>query len=135
MVKLTAAEYEILNLLWTEGKPLTSTEIVELSADKSWKDSTIHIHLNDLLEKGVIVISGIKKIGRTYARLFDVTLSADEYLTMHLKDNPVYKRDKNQEIKKIVAALVDDKDISKETIAELELMLNSATEKKNEPND
>lgn len=34
---LTKSEEEILDLLWTENRPMTSTEIVNLSVNRTWK--------------------------------------------------------------------------------------------------
>lgn len=44
-----------MEVLWSEQRPLTRTEIVNLSVDKSWKDSSIHILLNSLLKKMLFV--------------------------------------------------------------------------------
>ena len=36
---LTRSEREIMELLWHVDKPLTASEIIEQSTDRSWKDS------------------------------------------------------------------------------------------------
>lgn len=54
-MELTKNEIEIMEVLWSEQRPLTRTEIVNLSVDKSWKDSSIHILLNSLLKKMLFV--------------------------------------------------------------------------------
>ena len=48
---LTKSEHEIMNLLWHVDKPLTASEIIEQSTDKTWKDSYIHLLINSLLTR------------------------------------------------------------------------------------
>lgn len=99
---------------------MTAAEILDLLPDKSWKDSTIHTHINGLLDKGVIHVTGIEKAGKTYARQFSASISPDEYLAAQLKQSPVYATDKNKKIKGILASLVGDDDISLDTLSRLE---------------
>lgn len=51
-MELTKSELEIMNVIWDAKRPLTRGEILDLSVDKKWKDNSIHILLNRLLEKG-----------------------------------------------------------------------------------
>ena len=48
--RLTKSENEIMELLWKEGRPLSRSEIIELTPDRSWKPASIHILLNSKLE-------------------------------------------------------------------------------------
>ena len=73
---------------------MTTAEIVQFIPDKTWKDSTIHAHINELLEKEVIGVVGMKRIGRTYARQFGTLISAEDFLAVQLKRNPIYKNNK-----------------------------------------
>ena len=45
---LTNNELEIMELLWTQGRPLSRTEIIELTPERSWSSKSIHIILNKL---------------------------------------------------------------------------------------
>lgn len=57
---LTKSELEIIEVLWNAKRPLTGTEIVQLSPkDKSWKDSSIHILINSLLKKMLLKNRGL----------------------------------------------------------------------------
>ena len=64
---LTKSEEEILDLLWTENRPMTSTEIVNLSVNRTWKKSYIHLLINSLLKKEVIKVEGFVKTTKNYA--------------------------------------------------------------------
>ena len=50
-MELTKSELEIMNVIWDAKRPLTRGEILDLSVDKKWKDNSIHILLNRLLER------------------------------------------------------------------------------------
>ena len=78
-LELTKSELEIMNVLWTAGRPLTRGEILELSVDKTWKDNSVHILLNRLLAKGAIAEGGFARSGKSYGRLYEQQISGEEY--------------------------------------------------------
>ena len=52
--ELSNNEKQILETLWRENKSLTRSEIIDLTYDKTWKESSIHVLLNQLLTKKAI---------------------------------------------------------------------------------
>ena len=76
---LTKNEIEIMDVLWREGRPLSRGEILGLSADKTWMDSSVHILLNSMLKKGAIREAGFVKCGKTCGRVYEAALSCEEY--------------------------------------------------------
>ena len=48
-MELTRSELEIMDVLWEAGEPLSRSDLLERSQEKSWKDSSIHILLNGML--------------------------------------------------------------------------------------
>ena len=79
MTMLTKSEVEIMEVLWKEGKPLTSSDIISLSDNRTWKKSYVHLLLNSLLSKDMIEVVGFVKTTKNYARTFDVKISKEEY--------------------------------------------------------
>ena len=57
-MELTKSELEVMNVLWQANRPLSRSEILTLSTSKTWKDSSIHILLNGLLNKNAIKEAG-----------------------------------------------------------------------------
>ena len=53
-MELTKSEMEIMDVLWDADKPMSRADLLEQSDEKSWKDSSVHILLNGLLQKGAI---------------------------------------------------------------------------------
>ena len=50
-MQLTRSEMEIMDVLWEDGGELSRADFLERSAEKSWKDSSVHILLNGLLKR------------------------------------------------------------------------------------
>lgn len=117
---LTKSEEEILDLLWTENKPLTSTEIVNLSVNRTWKKSYIHLLINSLLKKEVIRIDGFVKTTKNYARTFVPVLTREEYAVKQFTKSAEFNKGSKTNL---FAALIDETD-DPTIINELEEMIN-----------
>ena len=48
-MELTKSEMEIMDVLWESSQPLSRSDLLERSKEKTWKDSSVHILLNGLL--------------------------------------------------------------------------------------
>lgn len=103
--RLTKSENEIMELLWREDRPLSRSEIIELTPDRSWKPASIHILLNSMLEKGAIQVVGFIQSTKNYARTFAPTLTADEYAVLQFKHSSAFNE---QSVLHLVSALVED---------------------------
>ncbi len=93
-----------MTLLWHVEKPLTASEIIEKSTDKSWKDSYIHLLINSLLEKGMIRAEGFAKTTKNYARTFAAVISEEEYAVRQITGKKVVG---TSSVVSIVSALID----------------------------
>lgn len=116
-------EYNILLAIWNAGRALTAREILDSMEDKSFKDRTIHSILNAMMEKGLIYVDGQKLTSRIYSRCFNASLRFEEYHADCIMDNAVYRREKSRVLPGLLSALVDDEDVSSETIDRLEALL------------
>lgn len=65
-IRLTKSEREIMDILWKQGEALTSSEIIEVSTNRSWGNTSIHLLLKSLLDKSVIEVDGLKRIAKNY---------------------------------------------------------------------
>ena len=81
---LSDNEYEIMSLLWEENKPLSKADIIKLSPNRSWSESSIYILLNSMLKKGAIIEDGFVKKQTNYTRIFAPRLSEVEYSVMQI---------------------------------------------------
>lgn len=120
---LTKNEQEVMELMWTQDRALSRSEIIELSTERSWKKSSIHILLNSLLEKGAIKVDGFVKTGKNYGRTYSAAVTQEEYQIMQFKQGTNYIKSKSSAITELVSALVEDEDIDSETLDRLEAIL------------
>lgn len=115
---LTKNEIEIMDVLWKEERPLSRGEILSLSEDKTWMDSSVHILLNSMLKKGAIREAGFVKCGKTCGRVYEAALSCEEY---HASTFDSTK--KKPSFPKLMSAFIASEGIDGETIEELEKIL------------
>lgn len=101
---LTKSELEIMELMWKAEEPLTSSQIIDLSNNRSWKKSYVHLLINSLLEKEMIEVAGFVKTTKNYARTFKVRVSKEEYSINQFTTMQSF--DEN-DIPKIVSALIE----------------------------
>ena len=83
---MTKSERQIMDLLWKSEQPLSCAEIVELSEDKTWKDSYVHSLIKSLMKKGIVKIQTFELISRSYARKFAPAMSKSEYAAKRIID-------------------------------------------------
>ncbi len=117
--KLTDSEREVLELLWEEGRPLTSAEIVKLSEGKTWKPSYIHLMINSLLKKEIIQVAGFRQATKNYARTFEPTMTREEFSIHTLREE---NRLNASSLSLLFGALLEE-DVDKELIDELSDMI------------
>lgn len=122
-ITLTKNEHEIMNLLWKENRALSRSDIINLSTERSWKASSIHILLNQLLEKGAIRVDGFVKTGKNYGRTFSPAFSEEEYYVMRFQDSGCYQQSKAASLVDFVSAFIQDEEIDGDTIDRLEALL------------
>ena len=116
--KVTSSEEEVLTTLWNAGTPLSSSQIITSAKNCTWKPSYTHLLLNSLLKKGLIRVAGFQQSSTNYARVFEPTITQEEYTSFLLqKQNP-----SPSTLTSIFAALIE-KETDTAMIDELALLL------------
>lgn len=113
-MELTRSELEIMDVLWEAGKALSRSDLLERSGEKSWKDSSVHILLNGLLNKNAIREAGIVKRSKTYGRTFLPTMSREEYFA-----ETVFSHRYKPEIVGLISALLAREDVTQEDLEKI----------------
>lgn len=124
---LTKNEAEIMEVMWKADRPLSRSEIIDLSPDRTWKASSFHILLNSMLQKGAVKVVGFVLNTKKYARTFAPTVTAAEYIALQAKASPSYKPER---IPEILAALLPDADDT--ILDELENQIQQARQNRTE---
>ena len=128
-ITLTPNELEIMELMWCENRPLSRTDIIELSPDRSWKASSIHILLNKMLDKDAIKVDGFVRTGKNYGRTYSPALSNVDYLLMTIKGSSLYQNSKKEATIAVISSLINDKDITAQDIREIEAVIEAKKSK------
>ena len=113
-MELTKSEMEIMDVLWAAGKPLSRSDLLERSEEKTWKDSSVHILLNGLLQKQAIREAGMVKRSKTYGRTFEPTLTREEYFA-----RTIFCHRHKPRIVGLFEALLKRDDITPEELAQI----------------
>lgn len=128
-ITLTPNELEIMELMWRENRPLSRTDIIELSPDRSWKASSIHILLNKMLDKDAIKVDGFVRTGKNYGRTYSPALSNVDYLLMTIKGSSLYQNSRKEATIAVISSLINDKDITAQDIREIETVIEAKESK------
>lgn len=119
-MRFTESEMQIMELFWNAEGALSCPDILRLAPDvKSWKDNSIYIMLQALQKKEAIKeIGAVKGEKGKYLRLFEPTLSRQEYFAGQLKGTLDSKS-----LPLLFSALVKEAELNDEAITELEKIL------------
>lgn len=115
---LTKNEIEIMDVLWREQRPLSRGEILKLSEDKTWMDSSVHILLNSMIKKGAIREAGFIKCGKTCGRVYEAALTCEEYYVSTFDSTR-----KEPDFAKLLNAYIEKHGIDAEKAAQLKEIL------------
>lgn len=117
-MELTKSEMEIMDVLWSDGGALSRADFLERSAEKTWKDSSVHILLNGLLSKGAICEAGFVRHNKTYGRTFLPTMTREEYFAA-----TVFSHRYKPDILGLMKALLDRPEVTAQTLQALEAQI------------
>lgn len=117
-MELTRSEMEIMDVFWEAQVPLSRSDLLEHSAEKSWKDSSVHILLNGMLQKNVIREAGFVKRSKTYGRTFAPTMTREEYFA-----TTIFSHRHKPDIVGLIEALLRRKDITADEMCRIKTMV------------
>lgn len=125
IVELTKSEMEIMDVLWMAGEALSRSDLLERSEEKTWKDSSVHILLNGLLQKGMIREAGFVKRSKTYGRTFLPTLTREEYFA-----SVIFSYRYKPQMAGLLEALLKRPEVDLDVLDRLERLVSQAKEMK-----
>lgn len=117
-MELTKSEMEIMDVLWEAQKPVSRADLLAHSENKTWKDSSVHILLNGLLQKNAIAEAGLVRRSKTYGRVFVPTMTREEYFA-----STIFSHRCKPDIVKLMEALLRREDITPEQLAEIDALV------------
>ncbi len=117
---LSDKEEQMLETMWKEGRPLTRSEIINLTENRRWKSSSIHVFLNRLLDKGSVRVCDIVQTSTNFGRTYQPTFSQEEYDISRLKKNFENVDPELSTISDFFSFIVKSKKIDKNDLEDLE---------------
>lgn len=117
-MELTKSEMQIMDVFWESAQPLSRSDLLERSEHKSWKDSSVHILLNGLLQKEMIHEVGFVKRSKTYGRTFLPTMTREEYFAA-----VIFSYRHKPDIVALMVALLSRQDITDSQRADIKKLL------------
>lgn len=117
-MELTKSEMEIMDVLWTENAPLSRADLLERGEEKTWKDSSVHILLNSLLQKEAIREAGFVRRSKTYGRTFEPTMTREEYFAA-----TIFSHRHKPELVGLFAALLARPEATEDAVQELRKLI------------
>ena len=117
-MELTKSEMEIMDVLWESGVPMSRADLLARSEEKTWKDSSVHILLNGLLQKGAIQEAGLVKRIKTYGRVFVPTMTREEYFA-----NTIFCHRYKPQMVGLITALLQRDDITAEQMLAIKALV------------
>ena len=117
-MELTRSEMEIMDVLWESEVPMSRSDLLEHSEEKTWKDSSVHILLNGLLQKGAIREAGLVKRSKTYGRVFAPTLTREEYFA-----NTIFSHRHKPNMVGLFSALLCREEINEDVLTQISALI------------
>jgi BlaI family penicillinase repressor len=115
-VKITAAESQIMDVLWRLGRPLAVEDVRDALTEETWTDATIRTLLNRLVGKKAVVAA---KDGRRF--LYRPLVARGDYV--HAQSKSLIDRLFDGQIEPFVAHFSQREDLSSEEIARLRTLI------------
>ncbi|ACA44776.1 BlaI/MecI/CopY family transcriptional regulator [Clostridium botulinum] len=123
MPKISAAEWEVMKLLWKES-PLTSEKIINSLTEKmDWSTQTVKTFITRLLKKEAI---GFEKVGRAYN--YYPLISEDE--CVKAENQSFLQKVYDGAVGMLFTRFLEEETLSEEEIEELEQILKDKKEGK-----
>ena len=116
MKQLPAAQLEVMQIIWEAENPVSRTEIQKCLPDNQWKISTLNTLLARLVHSGFL---RVEHRGKEY--IYTPAVKRDEYMKYAGRSilNSLY----GNSIKKFVAAVYAEDELTNQDIKELESLL------------
>lgn len=112
-----------MSVLWAEDRPLSSAEIVELCPEKSWRANSIHMFLNNLLDKKVIRVAGVTIRGKHASRTFEAVYPESESMANEIKAMASFRKEPIKTVGALISSLVEELELTEEQREELSAIL------------
>lgn len=89
--EISAREETLLNYLWDKNIPMSSNDILAELEPQGWKPITLFKTVQSLSDKEYLVVAGLEKSGKTYARQFVPAITRGTYYSQIMMEKGIDK--------------------------------------------
>lgn len=116
-VRLSEAEWEVMEVLWASPSPLTAADIADrVTSERDWQMATVKSLLSRLLSKGAVHPA---KDGRRF--LYSPAIERDSYVGE--ESRRFMSRLFGGRLSPLIAQLADEETLDEDDVAEIEALL------------
>ena len=112
--RLSKSEKEIMSILWTANRPLSSAEIIELAGEKAWRSNSIHMFLNNLMDKKMIRVADVIIRGKHACRVFEPIYTETESIVNEIKTTASFQREPIKTATAVFNRLIEELELTQE---------------------
>ena len=121
--RLSKSEKEIMSILWAANRPLSSAEIIELAGEKAWRSNSIHMFLNNLMDKKMIQVADVFIRGKHACRIFEPIYTETDSIVNEIKKTATFQREPIRTAATVFNQLIEELELTQEQRAELNAIL------------
>lgn len=121
--RLSKSEKEIMSILWAANRPLSSSEIIELAGEKTWRSNSIHLFLNNLMDKKMIQVADVVIRGKHACRIFEPIYTETDSIVNEIKKTATFQREPIRTAATVFNQLIEELELTQEQRAELNAIL------------
>lgn len=103
-------------MFWRENRMLSANDIKRIATEKSWKETSIQVLLNNLMDKGYIEHQGYVKEGNHTSRIFGAIIPQNEYYITQYESVNGREGKLRDSAKRLVSSLISEYGISTEEL-------------------
>ena len=115
---LTQIEMEMMQVFWSMDKPLSLSELIAASPERTWKDRSGFSIINSLIKKGFLKEEGYTHSGKTIARTFVPVIGYTEYISDQISESKA-----KMKIADLFASILGNEAIDAQAIKELDKLI------------
>lgn len=122
--ELTKSEEQMMDVFWSQKKPLTSVDIINMKIKDTWNNGLVHNMIRSLLKKGLLKECGMERYSTQYARKLCPAMTREEYAAKLLASKIKGK----SSVSGVIAALAREESDEEDIIEKLENIIQQLRE-------
>lgn len=120
-IKISSKEADIMKILWEAEKPLAVSEIHKRNVSGTSNIYAVQMTIKRLLEKGMIQVDSVVKLGNVYGRVYTPTMSAESYGIRMF--NHFFEHYTNRSVDRVIFTMLNENENRNAIVDDLEKAL------------